>query len=133
MLDAGYKLKSQAGSGLAVAVFIGCMAGCLIFGCQALSAQLVTGTITGTVTDQSGAAVPGAELRLTNTATNVVQQATSDGNGSFQFLLLTSGAYALEASRSGFKSFRRDGIAVESARSMADSRCTGSRPGDRNR
>jgi len=84
-----------------------------------LWAQAVTGSVTGTVSDASGAVIVGAEVRLINTGTGVVQKTATDRTGSFRFLLLPSGAYALEASSPGFKTFRRDGIIVEVDRSMA--------------
>jgi hypothetical protein len=85
----------------------------------AIRAQLVTGTVTGTVTDQSGSLVAGASVRLINTGTGVTQQATSDEGGNFRFLLLQPGVYTVEASKPGFKMFRREGTVVESARSLA--------------
>jgi len=81
--------------------------------------QLITGSVTGSVQDSSGAAIIGATIRLTNTGTGAVLSTTSDTSGNFQFQLLPSGAYVLEATNSGFKTFRREGIVVETARSMA--------------
>ena len=82
-------------------------------------AQLTTGSITGTAQDPSGASVPGATLKVTNIGIGVVQSATTDSAGNFRFLLLQPGSYALEASRQGFKTFRRDGLVVEADRSLA--------------
>ena len=83
-----------------------------------LPAQTITGSVTGTVTDNSGAVVPGAEIKLINTQTGVVRSAVSDELGNFQFLLLPPGLYTVEASLSGFKTFRRQGILVETDRSL---------------
>ena len=92
----------------------------LIFAVSPIAlAQLTTGTVTGSVQDPSGAAIVGATLRLINTGTEVSQTALSDPAGNFQFLLLPSGVYVVEASHSGFKTFRREGIIVETARSLA--------------
>ncbi len=82
-------------------------------------AQLITGTITGTVRDQSNAAIAGAEITLSNTQTGVVRQTKTDDVGGFRFLLLPSGVYAIQAVSPGFKSFRRDGVVVEVDRSQA--------------
>src|SRR5437868_4233525 len=76
-------------------------------------AQQITGSVTGGVTDPTGAAVVGAAVKLTNTQTGAVQSATSDGEGNFRFLLLPPGNYSLQVTGSGFKSFRREGIIVE--------------------
>src|ERR1019366_6093783 len=81
--------------------------------------QQITGTITGSVQDPSGATIVGASVRLTNTGTGATQASTSDSAGNFQFLLLPPGSYSLEAQAQGFKTFRRDGLIVESDRSMA--------------
>src|SRR5215469_9960125 len=82
-------------------------------------AQQITGSVTGTVTDPSGATVSGAAVKLTNTGTAAVQDATTDNSGDFRFLLLPPGNYALQVTTSGFKTFRRDGIIVEVDRSIA--------------
>jgi hypothetical protein len=82
-------------------------------------AQQITGSITGTVVDPTGAAVSGAALKLTNMGTGAVQSATTTSSGDFRFLLLPPGNYALDATITGFKSFRRDGIIVEVDRSVA--------------
>jgi outer membrane receptor protein involved in Fe transport len=82
-------------------------------------AQQVTGSITGSATDRSGAAVTGAQVRLTNPATGLVRTAQSDSEGNYRFLLLPVGVYTLEASSAGFKAFKRDGIVVEADRSLS--------------
>lgn len=92
---------------------------CFLAVAVALCAQQVTGTITGTVTDRSGAVIAGAQLKLTNPATGLVRTAESDASGNFRFLLLPVGVYTLEASSPGFKAFRREGIVVEADRSLA--------------
>src|SRR5215471_8514832 len=81
--------------------------------------QRITGTVTGSMQDSTGAAVVGAVARLTNTGTGVTQTALSDNSGNFQFLLLPPGVYAFEASAQGFRTFRREGIIVEADRSLA--------------
>jgi hypothetical protein len=81
--------------------------------------QLITGTVTGSVQDATGAAIIGATVRLTNTGTGVVQTTQSDNSGNFQFLLLPPGTYTVEATSAGFRAFRREGIIVEADRSLA--------------
>ncbi|MBI4903106.1 MAG: TonB-dependent receptor [Acidobacteria bacterium] len=84
-----------------------------------LLAQQVTGTITGSVTDTSGAAVPGVQIRLMNPDTGLQRSATSDQDGNFRFLVLPPGVYAIDGAHTGFKAFRRHGIVVEADRSLA--------------
>lgn len=81
-------------------------------------AQVLTGTVTGNVKDATGAVVPGADIRLTNLDTGVVRTAVSDESGNYQFLLVPLGTYSLEASLTGFRTFRRAGILVEADRSL---------------
>src|SRR6266446_6191767 len=82
-------------------------------------AQQITGSITGSILDSSGAAVVNATVTLTNTGTGAALSASSGNSGDFRFLLLQPGVYALEASHTGFKTSRRDGIVVEADRSLA--------------
>jgi hypothetical protein len=64
--------------------------------------QFDTGTINGTVTDPSGAAVPKATVIATNVGTNQDVTTTSDGTGSFVITALSYGNYVVKASASGF-------------------------------
>src|SRR5215475_8302581 len=98
------------------------------FFCAALSllsavapgfAQVITGSVTGSVVDVSGAVIVGAKVTLTNTGTSEASTAQSDPEGNFKFLLLPPGTYTIEAGMTGFKTFRREGIIVEADRSLA--------------
>ncbi len=82
-------------------------------------AQLTTGTVTGNVSDSSAAPVASAEVTLINNGTSVTYKTSTDGSGNFRFLLLPVGTYTIEASSKGFKTFRREGIIVETDRSLA--------------
>jgi Carboxypeptidase regulatory-like domain/TonB dependent receptor len=81
-------------------------------------AQRITGSVTGSVLDSSGAVVVGATVKLTNVGTDASQTTASDTAGNFQFLELQPGTYVIEASSAGFKTFRREGIIVEADRSL---------------
>jgi len=72
-----------------------------------------TGSIVGTVKDQSGAPVSGAELTLTNLATNSKTEAVSDSNGDFQFLQLSPAEYSLVVQFAGFKKVTEQHILVQ--------------------
>jgi len=82
-------------------------------------AQQVTGTVTGAVTDTTGAAVPGVEVKILNTETGLGRSATTGESGDFRFLVLPPGIYKLDVAKTGFKAARRDGIVVEADRSLA--------------
>jgi hypothetical protein len=77
-----------------------------------LTAQLDTGSITGTVKDPSGAVISGAKITLTNQATGgkVITQSTATGN--YVFSNLTPGTYRIDAESPGFSNYVVQGIAV---------------------
>src|SRR5690242_11369970 len=66
-------------------------------------AQLVNGTFTGTVTDQSGAVVPGAVVTATNEGTNVSVSQTANAAGLYTIPNLLPGFYTIKAEAKGFK------------------------------
>lgn len=72
-----------------------------------------TGTIQGTVTDPSGAVVPGAQVTVTSEATGVKHQTVSSGGGLFSFPNLPVGTYNMAVTATGFKTYSRTGIVLE--------------------
>jgi len=66
------------------------------------SAQEATGKIVGTITDQTGAVIPGVHIVVTNTATHITRDTTSDSSGYYQVLSLPIGNYTVSASQRGF-------------------------------
>ncbi len=79
--------------------------------------QALLGNIVGTVTDSSGAQVPGAKIVAHNIGTNLEQTATSTGNGSYQISDLPPGAYTLTISKEGFETENHTKILVQGDRS----------------
>ncbi len=77
-----------------------------------LCAQDARGNIVGRVTDSTDAIVAGAEVRATNTATNVTVVSKSNEAGNFVLAYLLPGTYTIEAEFKGFKKFVRQGIQV---------------------
>jgi hypothetical protein len=75
--------------------------------------QNVYGTIAGTVTDSSGAAVGGTNVTLTNLDKNEKHDITTDASGNYVFVNILPGRYRIEAEKSGFKKFAREPINVE--------------------
>ena len=80
-----------------------CICGVVIAARHFHGAELVTGAISGTVADPSGAVIVGASLTLKNNATGESLTTTSGGTGGYQFTLLTPGTYSLVVSQTGFK------------------------------
>lgn len=72
----------------------------------------VTARIRGTVTDPSGAVLPNVALTATNTQTGQSYVATSQSNGSYEFLQLPVGTYNVSATAPGFQKFSATGIVL---------------------
>lgn len=82
----------------------------LLAGGQPAFAQSVTGTIHGSVTDSTGAGMPGAKVAAINELTGETHSISSDEDGNFLFPVLSVGQYRIQAEASGFKKFLREGI-----------------------
>jgi hypothetical protein len=78
----------------------------------------VGGSISGTITDQSGAAIAKASVTLVNASTGVRQSTTADGRGSYTFPVLPVGTYVLEVNQPGFKPYRRTGIVLDTSSAL---------------
>ncbi len=75
--------------------------------------QNVYGTITGTVTDTSGAAIADTTVTLTNLDNNEKHNIATDASGNYTFVNILPGRYKMEAEKSGFKKFVREPIVVQ--------------------
>jgi hypothetical protein len=69
----------------------------------ALPAQQTTATLVGTATDPSGAALANVVVRVTNVATNVWRETTTDATGNYTVPFLPSGPYTVRATAKGFR------------------------------
>jgi hypothetical protein len=72
----------------------------------------ITASLSGTVTDPSGARIPKATVKLTNPDTGITRQDNSTATGEFNFAFLPEGTYVLEASAPGFKTTKQTGIVL---------------------
>lgn len=91
----------------------------LVLGGAPLLAQTTTGSLRGTVTDASGAILPGATVELGSQAQiGGLQTTTTDRNGQFRFQNLSPGTYSMKVSLDGFKAIVRDGLRVEVGRTF---------------
>src|SRR5712691_1013334 len=75
--------------------------------------QNVYGTITGTVTDTSGAAIAKASVTLTNLDNAQKRDIETDASGNYTFVNILPGRYKLEGEKAGFKKFVREPIVVQ--------------------
>ncbi len=84
-------------------------------GALGLWAQSERGTIAGTVHDATGSVVPGASVKVTNTATNVTITSNSNSSGDFTVPDLPVGNYNVRVEKAGFRAFLLSGITVDAA------------------
>jgi hypothetical protein len=77
-------------------------------------AQEFRGTISGTLTDPSGAIVPGATVVVRETHTGTTNRTTSDSAGEYVVPFLLPGDYTVTATASGFETVTRSGITLQS-------------------
>ncbi len=101
------KRKVSANLAIALSAFALCL--CLnVF----VSAQTVSGTMQGRITDSNGAVVPGAIITITNQETGQVRTVTSNDEGFYNAPFLPIGSYTVEATRNDFNKVVRDGVQV---------------------
>lgn len=88
------------------------LAACAVcFVCTLLHGQNITGSVAGTVTDQSGAVVPNATVTITNTDRNlIVRTVPTDANGNYSAPLLPIGHYQISVEAQGFSKFSERNI-----------------------
>lgn len=83
-----------------------------LFSTAALADELYA-RVRGTVTDTSGAVVPGATLKINNFATGFSRQTTSSGEGSYEFINLSPGTYSISAAKTGYATTTVSNIKLE--------------------
>lgn len=84
-----------------------------LLGAAPLVAQQGRGTLFGTVTDASGAAVPNVSITVTNTDTNLTFATTSNEEGFYTLPALQVGNYNVAVEQRGFKKLSRSGITLQ--------------------
>jgi outer membrane receptor protein involved in Fe transport len=81
-------------------------------------AQTSRGTLTGTVTDTSGAVVTKATVKITETNTNVSRQTTTNGAGIYRFDAVDLGTYTVTVGAQGFATEDRTGVEIQAAHTL---------------
>jgi hypothetical protein len=87
----------------------------LLIASAVASAQLSTARLSGRVTDESKAVLPGVTVTMTRTDTGLTRSDVTDGNGSYVLPNLPTGPYRLEVSLSGFRTYVQTGIVLQVA------------------
>src|SRR3954452_19353669 len=87
-----------------------------------LTAQQITGTLTGLVADQSGAAIPGAKVIGKNQGSGDVRQTVTNNDGYFTIASLPAGTYSIAIEASGFSKWQQNDLALNAGdrRTLAD-------------
>jgi hypothetical protein len=93
-----------------VTITLGCFLGAMV--APRLAAQGTTATILGTVTDSTGAAIPGAAIQVKNVGTGLTQSTQSDPQGRYRVPDLAVGDYEVQSSKQGFATVLRKGITL---------------------
>jgi hypothetical protein len=83
------------------------------------SAQLSTAQLSGRITDESGAVLPGVTVTATQTDTGLTRSVTTDASGAYVLPNLPTGPYRLEAMLQGFRTYSQTGIVLQVAASPA--------------
>ncbi|MGH9469014.1 MAG: TonB-dependent receptor [Terriglobia bacterium] len=104
------KLKLLAWIGMLIASFA-------LFAAPTM-AQSTFGTITGTVTDQSGAVVPGATVTVTNEGTGIQRRVTTTGTGVYVVPDLNLGTYRVDVQKAGFRAYARTEVHLNANRTV---------------
>ncbi len=79
---------------------------------QSTNAQVLFGSVSGTITDQSGAAVSKAHVTSVNKATGIQRETDADGSGHYTLTDLSPGAYDITVTASGFKPLTQTDVSV---------------------
>jgi hypothetical protein len=82
------------------------------YSARTASGQVLYGSVVGTLTDETGAAVPKAVVTVTNTSTGLTRQTTTDDVGYYSIPNLLEGTYELSVSASGFKPYTQKEVNV---------------------
>ncbi len=90
----------------------------LLFAPSAIHAQVVGGTIAGTVTDSTGAVVPGAQVLVHNENTGTERRLTADAAGEFAAPSIPVGTYTVSVEAAGFGALRQTGVGLAVGQSV---------------
>ncbi len=111
------KLKRLARRAQTPGLLLGCSFAATLALSPVAHAQVYYGSITGNVTDASGAAVPGAAVTVVNTGTNVRFIAKTTDQGSYTVAQLPVGTYEVDIESANFKKFVSQGVEVHTSTS----------------
>ena len=91
-------------------IFVLSFVSCLVLVCTARAQNV--GSLSGTVSDPSGAAIPGAKVTITDQGSGLTRSVVSDKNGEYSFAQLNPGTYRLEVTKDRFKTSITEKVSV---------------------
>src|SRR4051812_24069589 len=91
------------------------LAAVLLSSSPLLFSQTGLATLTGTITDQTGAVVPNIPVKATHVDTGTVLQSTTSATGNYSIPQMPIGRYEISVEATGFKAFRRAGVNLAAA------------------
>jgi hypothetical protein len=74
---------------------------------------VTTATLSGTVTDATGAVVPGSNVRMSSVEKGIARSQEADSSGHYSFTQLPPATYSLLVQSNGFKSYQQNGIVLD--------------------
>lgn len=86
---------------------------CMLLVCGAVSAQIASARLEGTVKDASQAVIPGVTVIATNEGTNISYTNSTNDSGFYVFVNLPPGTYTLTSELQGFKKYVQKGIVLQ--------------------
>jgi hypothetical protein len=108
------RFLAKSKSALVALLSVWVMCACAMYGQVA-----GTGNIQGTVTDPTGAVIPGASITLTDNATQVKRKAVTDSGGVYVFPNIEISTYTLSVAVQGFKTFQQNNVVLEVGSSIS--------------
>jgi hypothetical protein len=111
-----WKRKAQGGlfARLCSSLLVAVVCGILLCSLPA-AAQASYGTVVGTITDPTGAVLPGVAVSLLNTGTSEHHSAKTDDHGNYQFVNVLPGVYNIRFEHQGFKKIERPNVEVKTS------------------
>ena len=105
-----HKIQSKLLHGMQLVALLSVL---LFSGRQWVQAQATTGSILGTVSDQSGAVIPNAKVSITDVDRGITKTVVTNGTGAYRVDFLLTGNYKVSISVSGFKTYVQSGISLD--------------------
>ncbi len=75
--------------------------------------QQTSASLTGSISDATGAVISEVDVRVTNTSTNVTREIRSDSNGAYTVPFLPAGNYSVVATKAGFRTYRLESLTLQ--------------------